>query len=322
MIADALLTALGIGLLIAGGEFVVRGAMALARQLGVPPLVIGLTVVAFGTSVPELAVNVTAALRGNTGIALGNVVGSNLANVGLILAIAALLRRLEIRSVVITRELPMLLLASVAATVMAFDGLRAESDAVYDRIDGILLLLLFAIVLYYTVLETFRNRSADPLVEQAREQAGRRLSPLAGSAAFIGGGLCGLALGGNLTVSGAVGLATSLGASPGLIGLTVVAVGTSLPELSASVMAARHGETDLAVGNVVGSNLFNLLFILGVTAVIRPVPVLSGGHVDICVMTLFALALLAVSLGRRALGRAEAAVLVAGYLGYLAWRVS
>jgi len=323
LLADAALLVVGLALLLAGGEFMVRGAAALARQLGVPPLVVGLTVVAFGTSAPELAVNLTAAARGNGAVAFGNLIGSNLANIGLILASAALLRTLAIQSIIVTREMPMMIVASVATLVMGFDALRGQVDSHYDRAEGLLLLLLFAIFVYYTVSETLRKRSSDPFVEQVREHwIGARLWSLGPSIGVVVLGLAGLALGGQLTVAGAVEVAAALGAPKGLIGLTVVAVGTSLPELSASVMAARKGETDLAVGNVVGSNIFNLLFVLGVTATVGEVPVPPDGQPDLIVMLAFSSIVLLLSLGRREITRAEGALLLIGYLGYITWRVA
>ena len=320
-LADPLLLGFGIVLLVAGGEAMVRGAAALARQLHVPPLVVGLTVVAFGTSAPELAVNVTAAVRGNGELAFGNIVGSNLANVGLVLACAALIRTLAIDSIVVTREIPMLLLASAAALLMGFDTLRLDPASRYDRPDGMMLLLLFAVFLYYTIGGTLRKRATDPFVEQVQQQeVGSRLRSLGASGALVVVGLLGLTLGGRLAVDGAVGLALTLGAPKGLVGLTIVAIGTSLPELSASLMAARKGETDLAVGNIVGSNLFNLLFVLGVTATIRPVPVPVDGHADLLAMALLTSALLPLSLSKKGIGRLEGTLLLLAYLGYVAWR--
>ncbi len=323
LLADALLLGAGIALLVAGGESLVRGAAALARQMGVSPLVVGLTVVAFGTSAPELAVNVTAAVRGNGAIAFGNLIGSNLANIGLILAVSALVSKISVDSIVVTREIPMMLLASVATLVMGMDVLRGEPQSRYDRPEGILLLLLFVIFLYYTIAETLRKRSADPFVQQARDQTiGTRWRPLAANCGLVILGLGALALGGRFTVAGAVELAAAWGVPRSLIGLTVVAIGTSLPELSASVMAARKGESDLAIGNIVGSNVFNLLFVLAVTAVIRPVPVPVDGHLDLTIMIAFATILLFLSLGQRKIGRFKGALLLTAYLGYIGWRVS
>jgi len=321
LLTDVLLLAFGIGLLVAGGESMVRGAAALARQLGVPPLAVGLTVVAFGTSAPELAVNVTAAIRGNGTVAFGNLIGSNLANVGLILAGSALVRQLTIHSTVITREIPMMLLASTAALVMGFDALRTESVSQYDRAEGLLLLLFFGIFLYYTISETIRKSATDLFVQQVRgRKVGSRMKSLGASVGLVVLGILGLAFGGHFTVVGAVGLAEVLGVPKSLIGLTVVAVGTSLPELSASMMAARKGESDLAVGNIIGSNIFNLLFVLGVTSVIRPVPVPAGGHADLTAMFVFGTVLLVFSLGRKRITRREGAVLMLSYLAYIAWR--
>jgi cation:H+ antiporter len=320
-LAAALALVAGLALLVLGGELLVRGAAALARRLGVPPLAIGLTVVAFGTSTPELAVNVTAALRGSGAVAFGNVIGSNLANVGLILGLSALVRSLAIRSSVLTREIPMMLLASTAALILGSDGVRLQPESSFDRADGLIFLLLFTVFLYYTVADTLRKRSADPLVAQAREQAVETASPsLAASAVLVVAGLAALVIGGRLAVTGAVDVANALGVPRHLIGLSVVAVGTSLPELTTSVLAARKGECDLAIGNVVGSNIFNLLFVMGLTAVIRPVPVPPGGTLDMAVMLGFGAALLLPALGGRGLGRPEGAVLLAGYLAYIGWR--
>jgi len=217
-----------------------------------------------------------------------------------------------------------MLLASAATLLMGYDALRDQDPSNYDRSEGILLLLLFAVFLYYTFAETIRTRRSDPFLQQASgSRAGSHLGSLGLSAGLVALGLVGLGLGGHLTVEGAVGIATALGAPRELIALTVVAIGTSLPELSASVMAARKGETDLAVGNIVGSNVFNLLFVLGVTAWIRPVPVPPGGGADLVAMLLFgALLLLLLATGRSGISRLDAALLAAGYLGYLTWRAT
>ncbi len=322
-LVDGLVLAFGIALLIGGGESLVRGAAALARRLGVSPLVVGLTVVAFGTSAPELAVNLTAAVGGSGAMAFGSVVGSNLANIGLILACSGIFRRLSIESSVITREIPMMLLASIATLIMGLDALRAAPSSKYDRADGLLLLLFFTVFIYYTVAANLRKRSEDTFVEQVRDQPlGKQRATVLGEIGFLIAGMLGLALGGRFTVSGAVGVATALGAPKGLIGLTVVAVGTSLPELSASIIAARRGESDLAIGNVVGSNIFNLLFVLGLTACVSPVPVPVDGFADLIVMLGFTGALLGFSLLRGHIGRREGLTLLISYLGYITWRVA
>lgn len=319
---DALILALGLGLLLLGGDWVVRGSTGLARRLGVSPLVVGMTILGFGTSAPELAVNITASVRGTGAVAFGNIAGSNVANVGLILGITAMLRPLAIHSTVLTREMPMMLLASSAALVMGFDGLRGLPTSDYDRPEGLLLLLLFVVFLYYTFGDAVRGRAADPLAEQSERHTAGAASGLLVSGALVTLGIVALVLGGRSTVSGAVAIASDLGVPEGIIGLTVVAVGTSLPELSASISAALKGEPDLAVGNVVGSNIFNLIFILGLTATARPVPVPPGGHWDLLAMVLFAAVLLPFAFTRREISRTEGALLMAGYLVFVVMRAA
>jgi len=313
---------LGLVLLVAGGEAMVRGAAALARQLGVPALIIGLTVVAFGTSAPELAVNTTAALRGDTGVVFGSIAGSNLANVGLILALCALFRPLTVHSAVITREIPMMLLATAAITVMSIDALREQEADRFDRAEGLLLLLLFAVFLYYTARDVLRKRGDDTLVQQAEVvPAGEHLHSTFASTSLVAVGLTGLVLGGRLAVTGAVDIATEAGMSQAVIGITILALGTSLPELVASVMAVRRGETDLAIGSVVGSNIFNVLFVLGTTATIAPVAVPEHGHADLLALLASGAALLVFAVGRSGITRGEGACLLAAYCAYLLWRV-
>ena len=331
MILSLLLMSAGLALLVGGAEALVRGASALARRLGVPPIVIGLTVVAFGTSTPELAVNVSGALSGSTGVAFGNVVGSNIANIGLILAVAALVRPLDVHASVLNREIPMLLLGTAAALVLAFDraldgsaGARAATDE-FRRADGLVLLLLFGVFLYYTLLGALRQRHAgDAYVKDVHEDvATQPPQPLWLSLVLTALGLGAVIVGGKWTVDNAVLLARQAGVSDAIIGLTFVAVGTGLPELVTSVIAARRGASDLAVGNVVGSNLYNLLFVLGATAVIRPVEVPTpGGHADLIVMGALTAALWPLSLHRpRRIGRIGGVILLVVYVLYVIWRV-
>lgn len=325
MLVDLLQVAFGLALLVGGGRLLVSGAARLAGLLGVPPLVIGLTVVAFGTSAPELAVNVSAALGDTADVAFGNVIGSNLANVGLILGLVALVHPLPVSSTILSREIPMMLLASVAALVM---GLALDGDAAsvgagrYGRSEGIVLLLFFTIFLYYTIGDTIRTRGSDPLVEQAEAQRREARGRTWTSVLAIGLGLVGLVLGGQLTIDGAIGLAASLDVDRSIVGLTLVAVGTSLPELSTSLIAARRGEADLAIGNVVGSNLFNLLFVLATTACLREVPVPGGGVADLVAICLASVLLLVICspFTRRGLARREGALLLLAYLGYVSAR--
>ena len=316
------LVAAGFAMLLGGAEALVRGASALARLFGVSPLVIGLTVVAFGTSTPEMAVNLTAALSGASEIAFGNIIGSNIANAGLILGLTALLKPLEIESQIISRELPMMLLASVGAVVLGFDPLLRGTLPLYDKADGLILLLFFGVFLYYTIGDVLRKRKSDALVREAS-------ASLSGAGAhsylvqwgLIVLGLAGLVLGGRVTVDAASALALAFGVPQVVVGLTVVAVGTSLPELATSLVATWRGQTDIAVGNVVGSNIFNLLFVAGLCATIRPIVVPAGGLADLLVMTAFAVVLLPFALlNHRRIVRREGLVLFLAYAGYVFWR--
>ncbi len=322
MALDVLLLAIGLSLLVAGGHWLVRGASQLAESLGVSELAIGLTVVAFGTSAPELSVNAAAALRGDSAISFGNVIGSNVANVGLVLGLCAVLRPLRFESAIVSREIPMMLLATVAAVILGLDRMR-DAPEVYDLSDGLMLLLLFSLFLYYTVSAVLGERDTDSLT------ASTRGGPASAAARWLPAGLFGalglalLLLGAQLTVSSASALAEAMGVPSVVIGLSVVAVGTSLPELVTSLVATSKGQTSLAVGNVVGSNIFNLLFILGLTSVVRPVAVPAvGGGADLAALVVFSVLLVPLSrAGDARVGRLEGGALVVAYLGYIGWRL-
>lgn len=321
---DLLLFLVGVAVLVAGGEALVRGASTLATSLGVSPLAVGLTVVALGTSAPELAVNLSAALRGSTDISFGNIIGSNLANLGLVIGSLALLRPLTIETVVVRREIPMMLLATGVAIALGLDTLLNGPPDLYSRGDSLVLLLVFFVFVYYVSGDIRTQRGDRYLVEVAERapdpEATRRALRRVGAVAL---GVLGLVLGAELTVRGATGLARAFGVSEALIGLTLVAVGTSLPELTASLMAALRGHTDLAVGNVVGSNILNLLLILGLTGLVHPIGIPRMGAVDLAVAGVLSLVLLRVAstYGNRIV-RWEGALLLLGYLFYVAQRVS
>ncbi len=311
---DLLLLAAGIALLIGGGEALVRGASALAYHFGVSPLVVGLTVVAFGTSAPELAVNVVAATRGSGALSFGNIIGSNIANIGLVIGVTAMIKPVSIPLPIITREIPMMTLAAAAAIALAFDALLTEGPDRFDRGDGVILLLFFSVFLYYTVSDALRQRAG---AHNVRPE-GTNL-PLAVTLTALG--FAGLILGGRFTVDAAVELARALGLSEAIIGMTIVAIGTSLPELVTSVISVLRGQSDLAVGNVVGSNIFNLLFVLGITSSIDVVPVPAGGHEDLLIVAGLSALLLPLSINPgRAVPRIGGVFLFAIYVGYMAWR--
>jgi len=263
MLTFVLLVA-GFILLIKGADFLVDGASSFAKKMGVSSLVIGLTIVAFGTSAPELIVNIFASLKGNTDIAIGNILGSNIANILLILGISAAIFPLAVKRGTVWKEIPLSLLAILIAGIMANDMLiDGQSFSKLTRIDGIILISFFIIFLYYT----FGISKAQPgdSVETNIKQKSLLVSIL-----MVVLGLVGLTVGGKWIVDSATAIAVGLGVSQAIIGLTIVAVGTSLPELATSAVAAHKKDVDIAVGNIVGSNIFNIFWILGLSAVVNP----------------------------------------------------
>lgn len=317
-----LLLMLGLFLLLAGGAAMVRGASGLAEDYGVPPLVVGLTVVAFGTSSPELVVNVLGALKGQSELAFGNITGSNLANLGLVLGSAAIITPMSLQGKIIRRELPLLLLGTTVLLSMTLDPLLRGERSFIDRSDGLIMLLLFGIFIYLTVAD-FMRQDHDPLVATIDglnivSHAEKRTNWL-----LVFGGVIGLAIGGQLTIVHGSDLAESLGVPPVIVGMLVIAVGTSLPELITSVFAAMKGEADLCVGNVIGSNIFNCLFVLPISALVNPLMVPEGGGLDILVSLIFAFFLIPIFIfGRGIMNRQFGILLVIAYLAYMAFRVT
>ncbi|NLH41698.1 MAG: calcium/sodium antiporter [Planctomycetes bacterium] len=303
----------GFVLLIKGADVFVEAASSLARRLRVSDLAVGLTVVAFGTSLPELAVNVTASVQGNTGITIGNVIGSNIANILLILGVSGVICPLVVTRGTVWREIPLSLLAALVVGIAANDHLidKAASSAL-SRADGLVLLCFFAIFLYYSA-SIARN------FEGVESAAPRAVFSLTRIAVMMAIGFIALILGSKWVVDGAVKMATALGISEAVIGLTIVAVGTSLPELATSAAAAYRKNPDIAIGNVVGSNIFNIFFILGVSAVIRPVPFETRANLDIGTLIVSSLLLFScMFMGKRhVLERWQAGVFLGGYALYI-----
>jgi cation:H+ antiporter len=322
MTRDLLLLTAGMVFLLGGGEALVRGASAVARATGVTPLVVGLTIVAFGTSAPELAVNVFAAWQDSGALSFGNIFGSNMANIGLVLGLAAFLRPLKIQNVVVFREIPMMMVATAAAVIMSIHWTGGVQPAKFDRGEGVILLLLFCVFLYYTVGDLAQQRLARNSVDlDAAGAEARGSAEIFRSVLVTMAGLGALLLGAEFTVDAALGLARAFEVPEVIIGLTLVALGTSLPELTTALIATLRGHVDLAVGNVVGSNIFNILLVAGATAVIRPIPIPRFGYVDLAVTAVLSVALWWVALTRsRKIIRTEAAVLLLIYLGYITWR--
>ncbi|MFV2145745.1 calcium/sodium antiporter [Isoptericola sp. G70] len=327
-LSSVLLLLAGFVLLVGGGEALVRGAASLARTMGMSSLVVGLTVVSFATSSPELAVSAGAALSGSPGLAVGNVVGSNIANILLVLGISALMVPLMVTSRVVRTDIPVMIGLSVLALVLALDGTISTAD-------GVLLLALLAAYLVVTIIRSRRGRDDAPPAAAAgaagaptkaasapsRFRATRTRSILL-DVVLVAVGVALLVLGAQLLVRGATQIAATFGVSDLVIGLTVVAVGTSLPELATTVIAVRRGEGDLAVGNIVGSNIFNIGAVLGLTAIVAP-----GGigvdpaavHFDLPLMVAVALALLPVAFTGQLIRRWEGTLFVVLYLAYVAF---
>lgn len=329
MLISFLLFTLGILLIIAGANFLTEGAAGLARRMGLSPLMIGLTVVAFGTSAPELVVSLTSALKGSADIALGNVVGSNIFNVLAIVGITALVSPLSITISTIRKEIPMMILASIVLTIMAWDSIFTGGRLAVNQLtrsEGLVLLAFFLIFLTYT-FSMAKTTSGDAELDMqvdTQEQESVAKRPVWLMLLFILGGLAGLIFGGDLFVSSSTSIARALGVSEAIIGLTLVALGTSLPELATSVVAALKKEPELAVGNVVGSGIFNIFMILGITSSVSPIRVLGITLVDFMIMILSGvlLYLFGVFFGQRTITRLEGGILFAIFIAYNVYLIS
>jgi cation:H+ antiporter len=308
------LLVIGFAMLIKGADLLVKGASSVARRLKISELAIGLTVVAFGTSTPELFVNLVASFRGNTAIAIGNILGSNVANILLILGISSIIYPLSVTKGTVWKEIPFSLLAAVVLGILANDILIDHASAsILTRTDGLIFLSFFIIFLYYTVNIASEIHGVDEYIPTKQYGSPRSL-------VFIILGFFCLILGGKWIVDGAVTIATQLGLSQSLVGLTIVAVGTSLPELATSAMAAYQRNAEIAVGNVVGSNIFNILFILGISALIKPLPFQPTNNLDIAVVVFSSLLLFGFMFTgkKRSLDRWEGIVFVFLYGIYVA----
>jgi cation:H+ antiporter len=314
----------GIAFLIGGGVLLVRGASEIATRLGVSPLIVGLTIVGFGTSAPELVINVVGALRGETGIAFGNVVGSNISNLALVLGAAVLIAPIKIRGQLVRREVPLLLLATTVITVMALDGPLEGLPAMIGRSEAIILLSLFCIFVYINVLDFVETRESDQLIADIAHNPLIETDPHSKFRwVYVVGGMALLFFGGDMTVRSGVAIAASLDVPSTIVGLFLVAVGTSMPELVTSIVAATRGESDLALGNVVGSNIFNSLIVLPTSSLISQIPVPQGGVGDL-VLSLFLTAILIpiFIFGDARLGRGTGVFLLLVYFAYAVIRIN
>lgn len=306
IVTQFLLLIVGFVMLIKGADWFVEGSSAVARRFGIPQLIVGLTIVALGTSLPEAAISISAALKGSAGIAVGNVLGSNILNVLLILGVSAMILPISVQRSVTRREIPFLLMVSLLLPLLGL------IDGELGRIDALILLLIFGGYLFWL----FKSAKKAPAESESRQSAAM---PMGKAALIILTGALLVVLGSNITVDAAVEIARFFGMNDRLIGLTIIALGTSLPELVTSCIAAKKGNSDIALGNVVGSNLFNILFVLGSSALITPIayPRTFLSDSIICVAT--CVLLLSLLIRDAKLQRSNGAIMLLGFIAYNVW---
>ena len=297
ILIDIIAILAGFGLLIWSADYFVTGASATARNLGVSPLIIGLTIVGFGTSAPEMLVASFAAVGGNPGLAVGNALGSNITNIALVLGFTAVIVPLSVHSNILRREYPLLLLSTVVASV--FIGF----DNHLGWIDGLIFVFVLLAIMGWLIHQALKNKESDPMIEEYEKEIPEHM-PMNKALMLLVLGIIFLLVSSKILVWGAINIATAFGVSDLIIGLTIVAIGTSLPELAASVMSAKKGEHDIAIGNIIGSNMFNTLGVLGVAGLIHPAPLPDGVLTrDLPLMLILTILLFIMAYGFRGHGR-------------------
>lgn len=307
MLLQFLLLAVGFVMLVKGADWFVDGASGIAEKFRIPPLIIGLTIVAMGTSAPEAAVSITATLKGTADITVGNIVGSNILNVLVILGLSSVITPLAVGKSTVRYELPFLIGITVLLLLLGLDGTVSLTD-------GLILLLFFALYLAYLFVMAKKGMAE---IEESDKHLKLWQALLATAV-----GLALVIYGSDLTVDAASAIARMLGLSERFIGLTIVALGTSLPELVTSVTAARKGSADIAIGNIVGSNVFNILFVVGLSSLVRPVPFAANFRVDLLVALAAVVFLLLASFRKRKLSRVDGAIMLAGYAAYFVYLIA
>lgn len=310
---------LGFVLLVKGADWFVSGASGIAKKLRIPAVIIGLTVVAFGTSAPEMAVSVSAAIQGKNEIALGNVIGSNIFNLLMVLGISGMIFPLSVDKNVLRRDFPISVAATLLVGILAFVGIQGKT---LSRIDGIIMLVIFTVYMGVLIRQALKERKIAGSAEVDSVEIDSAQAPQKSLAvnifALVIGLVC-VVLGGNFVVESASSIARSFGVSENLIALTVVALGTSMPELVTSVVAAVKKENDIAVGNVIGSNMFNILCILGLSAAINPIGVLAESFWDILICFAVSAVYLVYTIRKKSVGRTAGVSMVVLYIGYTAY---
>ncbi|MDE6728217.1 MAG: calcium/sodium antiporter [Oscillospiraceae bacterium] len=318
MVLAFVLLIVGFVLLVKGADVFVDGSSGIAKFLKIPSIVIGLTIVAFGTSAPEAAVSIIAGVNGSNDIAVGNVIGSNMFNLLGVLGVSALISPVRVDGEIVKKQFPFMLAATAVFALSAFDTFfgSGESNAI-SRNEAFILLILMGIFLYSVITFALRSRKENGVSEEETDKPKSLLKCIL----FTIGGLAGIIIGGQLVVDNASKIATQFGMSETLVGLTIVAVGTSLPELVTSIVAARKGESDIAIGNVVGSNVFNILFVLAASAAITPMNINGQGLCDLLILMAVSIMAYVFCITKKTINRVEGGLLVAMYVGYMTFAI-
>lgn len=322
--AVILLLAMGFAFLVKGADFFVEGSSSIAKKLKVPPIIIGLTIVAMGTSLPETAVSVTASLVQNNELAVSNVVGSNIFNLMFVIGVCSILTPIMVQKATVVRDIPLSLGCALFLLVLGISGLGDKAGMTLGHADGVIFLIVFAGYIFTMVRSAMKARAAGQKVEIEGVEECDNMKELSygKSILFLIVGAAAIAFGGDLTVDTASRIAIELGMSQTLVGLTIVSIGTSLPELVTSVVAARKNEVDMAVGNAVGSNIFNILMVLGISSAISPVALIRENIIDIVLLMVFSVMVWIFAGTRKKIERKEGIIMVVVYLVYCAYIIA
>lgn len=322
--AVILLLAVGFAFLVKGADFFVEGSSSIAKKLKVPPIIIGLTIVAMGTSLPETAVSVTASLVQNNELAVSNVVGSNIFNLMFVIGVCSILTPIMVQKATVVRDIPLSLGCALFLLVLGISGLGDKAGMTLGHADGVIFLIVFAGYIFTMVRSAMKARAAGQKVEIEGVEECDNMKELSygKSILFLIVGAAAIAFGGDLTVDTASRIAIELGMSQTLVGLTIVSIGTSLPELVTSVVAARKNEVDMAVGNTVGSNIFNILMVLGISSAISPVALIRENIIDIVLLMVFSIMVWIFAGTRKKIERKEGIIMVVVYLVYCAYIIA
>lgn len=322
--AVILLLAVGFAFLVKGADFFVEGSSSIAKKLKVPPIIIGLTIVAMGTSLPETAVSVTASLVQNNELAVSNVVGSNIFNLMFVIGVCSILTPIMVQKATVVRDIPLSLGCALFLLVLGISGMGDKTGMTLGHADGVIFLIVFAGYIFTMVRSAMKARAAGQKVEIEGVEECDNMKELSygKSILFLIVGAAAIAFGGDLTVDTASRIAIELGMSQTLVGLTIVSIGTSLPELVTSVVAARKNEVDMAVGNAVGSNIFNILMVLGISSAISPVALIRENIIDIVLLMVFSIMVWIFAGTRKKIERKEGIIMVVVYLVYCAYIIA